>query len=104
MTQATLSDFIWSIANLLRGDFKQYEYGKVILPFTLLRRLECVIEDKKDLILEEYEKRKNLPKNAIDTYLKTKTGLNFYNTSPFTLKKLLSDPNNIKENFDLLCC
>lgn len=47
MTQATLSDFIWSIANLLRGDFKQYEYGKVILPFTLLRRLECVIEDKK---------------------------------------------------------
>jgi len=100
MTQATLSAFIWSIANLLRGDFKQYEYGKVILPFTLLRRLECVIEEKKDLILDEFNKRKNLPKTAIDTYLKTKTGLNFYNTSPFTLQKLLSDPNNIKENLE----
>jgi type I restriction enzyme M protein len=100
MTQQTLSAFIWSIANLLRGDFKQYEYGKVILPFTLLRRLECVIEEKKDLILEEYEKRKNLPQNAIDTYLKTKTGLNFYNTSVFTLRKLLSDPNNLKDNLE----
>ena len=100
MTKQTLSAFIWSIANLLRGDFKQYEYGKVILPFTLLRRLECVIEEKKDLILDEFNKRKNLPKTAIDTYLKTKTGLNFYNTSPFTLQKLLSDPNNIKENLE----
>ena len=100
MTHQNLSAFIWSIANLLRGDFKQYEYGKVILPFTLLRRLECVIEDKKDLILDEFNKRKNLPKTAIDTYLKTKTGLNFYNTSPFTLQKLLSDPNNIKENLE----
>ena len=100
MTQQTLSAFIWSIANLLRGDFKQYEYGKVILPFTLLRRLECVIEEKKDLILEEYEKRKNLPQNAIDTYLKTKTGLNFYNTSVFTLRKLHSDTNNLKENLE----
>ncbi len=100
MTQATLSAFIMSIANLLRGDFKQYEYGKVILPFTLLRRLECVIEPKKDLILEEYKKRKKLPQNAIDTYLKTKSGLNFYNTSPFTLQKLLSDPSNIKDNLE----
>jgi len=100
MTQATLSAFIWSIANLLRGDFKQYEYGKVILSFTLLRRLECVIEDKKDLILEEFNQRKNLPKSAMDTYLKTKTGLNFYNTSPFTLQKLLSDPNNLKDNLE----
>jgi len=100
MTQATLSAFIMSIANLLRGDFKQYEYGKVILPFTLLRRLECVIEPKKDLILEEYKKRKNLPQNAIDTYLKSKTRLNFYNTSPFTLQKLLSDPSNIKDNLE----
>ena len=100
MTHQNLSAFIWSIANLLRGDFKQYEYGKVILPFTLLRRLECVIEDKKDLILDEFNKRKNFPKTAIDTYLKTKTGLNFYNTSPFTLQKLLSDPNNIKENLE----
>ena len=100
MTHQNLSAFIWSIANLLRGDFKQYEYGKVILSFTLLRRLEYVIEDKKDLILDEFNKRKNLPKTAIDTYLKTKTGLNFYNTSPFTLQKLLSDPNNIKENLE----
>jgi type I restriction enzyme M protein len=54
-----LSAFIWSVADLLRGDYKQSEYGKVILPFTVLRRLDCVLEPTKAAVLAEYaEKQK----------------------------------------------
>jgi len=51
MNQTSLSAFIWSVADLLRGDYKQSEYGKVILPFTVLRRLDCVLESTKDAVL-----------------------------------------------------
>ncbi len=47
MNQQSLSAFIWSVADLLRGDYKQSEYGRVILPFTVLRRLDCVLESTK---------------------------------------------------------
>jgi hypothetical protein len=53
MNQQTLSAFIWSVADLLRGDYKQSEYGKVILPFTVLRRLDCVLEATKPAVLAE---------------------------------------------------
>ena len=56
----SISALIWSTADLLRGDYKQSDYGKVILPFTLLRRLECVLEPTRDAVLEEYEARKSL--------------------------------------------
>ncbi len=58
MSEANLSSFIWSVADLLRGDYKQSEYGKVILPFTVLRRLDCVLEATKPAVLAEFEKRK----------------------------------------------
>ncbi len=68
MTQSTnnLAAYIWSLADLLRGDFKQSQYGRVILPFTLLRRLEGVLEESKDAVLAEYEKvqKMNLPEEA----------------------------------------
>lgn len=54
-----LANLIWAVADLLRGDYKQSDYGKVILPFTLLRRLECVLEPTKEAVLTEYEKRKS---------------------------------------------
>ena len=54
MNQQALSSFIWSVADLLRGDYKQSEYGKVILPFTVLRRLDCVLEATKAAVLAEY--------------------------------------------------
>ena len=53
MSNANLSSFIWSVADLLRGDYKQSDYGKVILPFTVLRRLDCVLEAAKDAVLKE---------------------------------------------------
>jgi type I restriction enzyme M protein len=55
MEQPNLPAFIWSVADLLRGDYKQSEYGKVILPFTVLRRLDCVLEPSKAVVLAEYE-------------------------------------------------
>ena len=57
MTDPNLSSFIWSVADLLRGDYKQSEYGKVLLPFTVLRRLDCVLEATKPAVLTELEKR-----------------------------------------------
>lgn len=59
MNQQNLSALIWSVADLLRGDYKQSEYGKVILPFTILRRLDCVLESTKDAVLAEYAEKKN---------------------------------------------
>lgn len=58
MAETNLSSFIWSVADLLRGDYKQSEYGKVILPFTVLRRLDCVLESTKAAVLAEKEKRR----------------------------------------------
>ena len=58
MADTNLSSFIWSVADLLRGDYKQSEYGKVILPFTVLRRLDCVLEATKSAVLAELAVRK----------------------------------------------
>jgi type I restriction enzyme M protein len=58
MAETNLSSFIWSVADLRRGDYKQSEYGKVILPFTVLRRLDCVLAPSKDAFLAEYALRK----------------------------------------------
>jgi type I restriction enzyme M protein len=93
------ASFIWSVADLLRGDYKQSDYGKVILPFTLLRRLECVIEPRSEDVLEEYEKRKDLG-IPLDVFLTKKSGQSFYNTSKFSLNTLLADPENLKANLE----
>lgn len=92
-----LANFIWSVADLLRGDYKQADYGKVILPFTLLRRLDCVLEPTKDAVLKEYAKRKDEGVN-LDIFLKKKSQQSFYNTSRFTLPGLLDDPKHIRQN------
>jgi hypothetical protein len=65
MNQQALSSFIWSVADLLRGDYKQSEYGKVILPFTVLRRLDCVLEPTKVAVLAEHDAKKKLKLNAV---------------------------------------
>src|SRR4051812_23278110 len=85
-----LSSFIWSVADLLRGDFKQSEYGKVILPFTVLRRLDCVLEPTKPAVLQELSARKKSGVNP-EPFLLRKAKQRFYNTSPFDLKKLMGD-------------
>ena len=92
-----LSSFIWSVADLLRGDYKQSEYGKVILPFTVLRRLDCVLEATKAAVLTEKAKRESAGLNP-EPFLLRKSGQHFYNTSPLDLKKLMGDQDHIGEN------
>lgn len=92
-----LANLVWAVADLLRGDYRQSDYGKVILPFTLLRRLECVLEPSKEAVVAEYQKRKDSG-IVLDPILKRKAGLAFFNTSPFDLGKVLQDSKNIKAN------
>ena len=97
MANPNLSSFIWSVADLLRGDYKQSEYGKVILPFTVLRRLDCVLEATKPAVLAEKEKREKAGLNPEPFLRKTSKQL-FYNTSKLDLKKLMGDQDHIGEN------
>ncbi len=96
-TNPNLSSFIWSVADLLRGDYKQSEYGKVILPFTVLRRLDCVLEPTKPAVLAEKATREKAGLNP-EPFLLRKSGQFFYNTSPLDLKKLMGDQDHIGEN------
>ena len=97
MNQQSLSAFIWSVADLLRGDYKQSDYGRVILPFTVLRRLDCVLEGTKAAVLEEAEAKKALGIN-LDPFLLRASGQSFYNVSPLDMKKLMGDQDHIREN------
>jgi type I restriction enzyme M protein len=97
MADPNLSSFIWSVADLLRGDYKQSEYGKVILPFTVLRRLDCVLEATKPAVLAELKKRQKTGVNPEHFLLRISKQL-FYNTSPLDLKKLMGDQDHIGEN------
>ncbi len=97
MTPQNLSSFIWSVADLLRGDYKQSDYGKVILPFTILRRLDCALESTKLATLAELERREAQGLDPAAFLLRT-TGYSFYNTSKLDLKKLLGAPEDLKGN------
>jgi type I restriction enzyme M protein len=97
MSDPNLSSFIWSVADLLRGDYKQSEYGKVILPFTVLRRLDCVLASTKAAVLAEKELRAKAGLNP-EPFLLKKAGQLFFNTSPLDLGKLMGDPDHIGEN------
>ena len=98
MNQQTLSAFIWSVADLLRGDYKQSEYGRVILPFTVLRRLDCVLAPTKAKVLAEGEKKAAAGLNP-DPFLKRIVGTaGFYNTSKLDLATLAGDQDHIRQN------
>lgn len=91
--------YIWSLADLLRGDFKQSQYGRVILPFTILRRLECVLEERKPQVLKQVVKlteMKNLEAEAREKFLLKAAQQSFYNTSAMNLATLGS--SDIKSN------
>ena len=89
--------FIWSVADLLRGDYKQSEYGKVILPLTVLRRLDCVLEPTKAAVLERAERLRGRVEN-IDPVLRSVSGEQFYNTSPLDFRRLRDDSGQIAGN------
>ena len=97
MTDINLSSFIWSVADLLRGDYKQSEYGRVILPFTVLRRLDCVLAPTKKAVLAELALREKAGVNP-EPFLLKKAGLKFVNTSALDLRTLMGDQDHIAEN------
>ena len=99
MNQQALSALIWSVADLLRGNFRQSEYGRVILPFTVLRRLDGVLAPTKEAALKEYAAKKAADV-AFEPFVKRKTGLDFYNVSSLDMAKLMGDQDNIRANLD----
>lgn len=92
------ADLIWKVADLLRGDYKQSDYGKVILPMTVLRRLDCVLTPTKQKVLDYLPKIASLKDNAKDIALNKIAGFNFHNKSQFNFEKLIADPNSIALN------
>ena len=89
--------FIWSVADLLRGDFKQSEYGKVILPLVVIRRLDCVLESTKPAVLKRYADLAGRIEN-IEPVLQAAAGQQFFNTSALDFRRLLDDPANLADN------
>ena len=91
-------NFIWSIAELLRGPYRPEDYGDVVLPMAVLRRFDAVLADTKEKVLEENEKYQNLPESTRDQILNRIANQGFNNTSLYDFTKLLSDPDNIADN------
>lgn len=89
------ANFIWSIANKLRGAYMPDKYGDVIIPMTVIRRFECVLEPTKDKVVATYEENKAYPARALARI----AGKQFYNTSRYNLKELCNDPDHIAANF-----
>lgn len=96
MSQQNNATFIWSIADLLRGPYKPHQYGAIVLPFTILRRLDAVLEPTKQAVLDEAKKRGDAA--SANVFLAKASGAGFYNTSAFTLQSLMGDPAGIKAN------
>lgn len=99
---SVLSSFVWSVADTLRGPYAEAEYGSVILPFTVLRRLECVMAPHRDVMAEIVGKYSGEQQRRTHLKIKTRTedsaGLSFWTSSHYTLKKALQDPDNLAEN------
>ncbi|MDC1205350.1 type I restriction-modification system subunit M [Candidatus Pacebacteria bacterium] len=92
------TSLIWSIADILRGGWKQYEYQDVILPLVVIKRLDSILEDTKPKVLESHNQWSGKIQD-LDPILRKASGVAFYNVSPYDLKKLAEDPRNIAKNF-----
>ncbi|TAH40817.1 MAG: SAM-dependent DNA methyltransferase, partial [Bacteroidetes bacterium] len=92
------ANFLWSIADLLRGHYKQADYGKVILPLTVLRRLDFVLEPTKKKVLEAYTKHKGKKPEILEPILNSVAKVKFHNRSKFDFYELAKDPNHIAAN------
>ena len=92
------ADLIWQVANLLRGDYKQSDYGKVILPFTVLRRLDCVLKPTKEKVLNYLPRIKDKSDTAKDLILNNIAGHNFHNRSKYDFEKLKAEPDKVAAN------
>ncbi len=94
-----IAEFLWKIADLIKDDYEAKDYEDVILPFTLLRRLDCVLEPTREAVRKAAEKYKKTPDQTRDALLKKAAGQSFYNTSEYSLVGLLKFPNDMGANF-----
>lgn len=92
------ANLIWQVADLLRGDYKQSDYGKVILPLTVLRRLDCVLKPTKEKVLDYLPKIQDKSDSAKDLILNNIAGHNFHNRSKFDFEKLKDEPDKVAAN------
>ena len=101
VNHSEVSSFIWSVCDdVLRGLFKQHEYGDVILPFVVLRRLDCVLQEKKDDIIRKHKELKNqLDEETKSKIIHRSLSLKFSNYSKFDLERLKDEPDKLSENF-----
>ena len=97
MADINYTSFIWNVADKLRGAYRRSDYGKVILPFSVLRRLDCALDATKEDVLKQADTNRN-EGAARDFILQKTSGYAFYNTSPYDLRKLTGDPANLKQN------
>lgn len=88
-------NFIWSIANKLRGPYKPDKYKDVIIPMVIIRRFECALSKTKEKVVEQFKKNPNYPSKAMCRI----SGFQFYNTSEYTLEELLNDSDHLVDNF-----
>src|ERR1039458_9364515 len=94
-----IAEFLWKIADLIKDDYDAKDYEDVILPFTLLRRLDCVLEPTRDAVRKAAAKYKATPQNTRDTLIMKAAGQRFYNTSEYSLSELLKRPEDLNANF-----
>ena len=92
---STEVNFIWSIANKLRGTYQSDKYKDVIIPMTIIRRFECALEETKQAVVDQYKKNPAYPAKAMCRV----SGYQFFNTSEYTLAELVNDPDHIAANF-----
>ena len=99
-----LANLVWTVADdVLRGLFKPHEYGDITLPFLVLRRLDCILEEdgRKEKAIDIYNQFKDqVPEDALPPIIVGATGISFYNTSPYDLARLADDSHNIRLNFE----
>ncbi|EOL46353.1 type I restriction-modification system subunit M [Enterococcus caccae] len=93
------ANLIWNVADILRGLYKPHEYGKVILPMTVIKRLHDTLLPTRAKVLQTVEETKAMNDQMKDKFLQKASGYSFYNTSDFNFDKLLADPDNIEDNF-----
>lgn len=94
------ASLIWNIADILRGGWKQHEYQDVILPLVVLKRLDSVLSDSKQKVLQTFNRMHNtVSEDSLSKFLEKESGYKFYNTSPYDFKKLLDDSEGIYANF-----
>ena len=100
VNHSEISSFIWKVCDdVLRGLFKPHEYGDIILPFTVLRRLDCVLEEHKDTVINTYKEFKEKVEDPSPIIL-NKIGTTFFNFSKFDLNRLKQDPSNVQYGID----